>query len=108
MNQNSINSVELQGRVGTVRVQSVGGRLVSNFSLQTEHHYELKDGSGLVCECTWHNCVAYEGGEVDTNGMTRGSLVHVCGRLRNNRYTAADGSERTFTEVIASSLHVKE
>lgn len=108
MNKNSINRVELQGRIGTVRVHSVGDQLVSNFSLQTEHHYELKDGSGPVSECTWHNCVAYEGGDVDTQGMTRGSLVHVCGRMRNNRYTAADGSERTFTEVIASSLHVIE
>jgi len=108
MNKISINRVELQGRIGTVRVHSVGDQLVSNFSLQTEHHYELKNGSGPVCECTWHNCVAYEGGDVDTQGMTRGSLVHVCGRMRNNRYTAADGSERTFTEVIASSLHVIE
>ena len=108
MTKNLINRVDLQGRIGTVRVHSVGDQLVSNFSLQTEHHYELKDGSGPVCECTWHNCVAYEGGDVDTQGMTRGSLVHVCGRMRNNRYTAADGSERTFTEVIDSSLHVKE
>ena len=72
MNQNSINRVELQGRVGTVRVQSVGGRLVSNFSLQTEHHYELKDGSGLVCECTWHNCVAHGSADVSISKLTPG------------------------------------
>lgn len=106
MNQKSINRVELLGRVGTVRTQSVGDQLVSNFSLQTQHHYELKGGSGVAYEFTWHNCVAYEGGEVDTQGMSRGSLVHISGRLRNNRYTAADGSERTFTEVVVSTLEV--
>ena len=107
MNQNSINRVELQGRVGTVRVQSLDEQLVSNFSLQTEHFFTLKDGA-KVCETTYHHIVAFEGGEVCTKGLTRGSLVHLTGRLRTNRYTAVDGSERTFTEVLASSLKVLE
>ena len=108
MMHNSINRVELQGRVGTVRVQSLDGQMVSNFSLLTEHHYVLKDGSHAVCESCWHNVVAFEGGEVDTTGLTRGSVVHLSGRLRNSRYTAADGSERMFMEVIAAALRVVE
>ena len=108
MIHNSINRVELQGRVGTVRVQSLDGQMVSNFSLLTEHHYVPKEGSHTVSESCWHNVVAYEGGEVDATGLTRGSMVHLSGRLRNSRYTAADGSERMFTEVIAATLRVVE
>ena len=106
MNDKSINRVELQGRVGTVRVQSIGEQMVSTFSLQTNHFYTLKDGSLKVCETTWHCISAYESEDVVTKGLTRGSLVHLEGRLRTNRYTAADGSERTFTEVLATSLKV--
>lgn len=106
MNETSINRVELQGRVGTVRIQSVGDQMVSTFSLQTNHFYILKDGSAKVCETAWHYISAFESAEVVTKGLTRGSLVHIEGRLRTNRYTAADGSERTFTEVLATSLKV--
>ena len=108
MNDKSINRVELQGRVGTVRIQSIGDQMVSTFSLQTNHFYTLKDGSSKVCETTWHCICAYESENVVTKGLTRGSLVHLEGRLRTNRYTSTDGTERTFTEVIATSLKVLE
>ena len=108
MNERSINRVELQGRVSTVRIQSIGDQMVSTFSLQTNHFYTLKDGSAKVCETAWHCICAYESEDVVTAGLTRGSLVHLEGRLRTNRYTAADGSERTFTEVIAATLRVVE
>ena len=101
-----INRVELQGRVGTVRIQSVNDQLVTTFSLQTEHIYT--DGSAKVCEIAWHCISAFESDEVVTKGLTRGSLIHLEGRLRTNRYTATDGSERTFTEVLATSLEVLE
>ena len=107
MNDNYINRVELQGRVGTVRIQSVEDQLVSTFSLQTEHVFHLRDGAEAV-EVAWMNVVAFEGGDVDSHGLTRGSLVHVIGRLRVNRYTAVDGTERIFTEVVAYSLKVLE
>lgn len=108
MNDNYINRVELQGRVGTVRIQSVGDQMVSTFSLQTNHFFTPKDGSAKVCETAWHCISAFESEEVVTKGLARGSLVHIEGRLRTSRYTASDGSERTFTEVLATSLKVLE
>jgi hypothetical protein len=36
MNNVSINNVELRGRIGTMRVQSIEDKLVANFSLCTE------------------------------------------------------------------------
>lgn len=105
MKNETINRVELQGRVGTVRISSCADMLIANFSIQTEHMITLKDGA-KVCEVTWMPVAAFEGGKVNTHGLTRGSLVHLTGRLRTNRYTAADGGERIFTEVLASTLEV--
>ena len=52
-------------------------------------------------------CVAaFEGGEVNIQSLTRGSIVHLTGRLRTNRYIDASGCEKVFTEVLASSLKV--
>ena len=104
---NSINRVELQGRAGTVRISPAIGSIAANFSLMTEHTVISVEGKMLV-ETTWHNVLAVEGGEVFLEGITRGSLVHLTGRLRTVRYTAVDGGERTFTEVVADSLKVLE
>lgn len=102
---NSINRVELQGRAGIVRIIPRIGYVVANFSLMTEHIVASAEGKHLV-ETTWHNVVASEEGDVYLDGLSRGSLVHLTGRLRTARYTAADGTERIFTEVVADSLKV--
>lgn len=104
---NSINRVELQGRAGTVRISPGIGYVVANFSLMTEHPIESAEDCKLV-ESTWHNCVAFEGGDVYLEGLTKGVLVHLTGRLRTAKYIAVDGTERTFTEVLADSLKVIE
>lgn len=107
MNGNSINRVELQGRVGTVRIQSAGGCMVASFSMMTDEVYKANDGTA-ICETTWHHVTAWEGKEVCLDGLGRGSLVHVEGRIRNSMYTASDGTERGYMEVMASSLKVLE
>ena len=107
MNFNSINRVELQGRVGTVRMSPGIESIVANFSLVTEHPIISAEGCHLV-ESTWHNVAAFEGGEIYLEGLTRGAMVHLTGRLRTAKYTSVDGIERTFTEVIADSLKVIE
>ena len=107
MNGKSINRVELQGRVGTVRIQSVDNQMVASFSLATEYAFKLKDGA-IVSETTWSHICGFESRDVCLEGLSRGMLVHLTGRLRTNRYTAADGTERSFTEVVADSLKVVE
>ena len=76
MNGNSINRVELQGRVGTVRFQNAGGCVVASVSVMTEETYKATDGTVLF-ETTWHHVTAWEGKEVCIDGLERGSLVHV-------------------------------
>lgn len=96
----TINKVELRGRIGTVRVQAIGDRLVANFSLCTEKHYQDKKDNNLI-ECCWHHVVVYDGEGINLGGLSRGVLVHLTGELRNSRYTDAQGNERIFTEILA-------
>lgn len=105
MNTQYINRVELQGRVGTVRISSVHDCQVANFSVMTQHDYENAEGSKIV-EATWMAVSAFKSQKVCLDSLTRGSLVHLTGRLRNNRYIDSAGCERVFTEVIADSLEV--
>ena len=107
MNFNSINRVELQGRVGTVRISPGIGSIVANFSLLTEYPIVSAEGRCLV-ESTWHNVAAFEGGEVSLERLSLGAVVHLTGRLRTAKYTSVDGTERIFTEVMADSLKVIE
>ena len=107
MNFNSINRVELQGRVGTVRISPGIGSIVANFSLVTEYPIVSAEGCHLV-ESTWHNVAAFEGDEVYLEGLTRGAVVHLTGRVRTAKYTTIDGTERGYMEVMASSLKVLE
>ena len=99
-----INRIELQGRVGTVRLNEYNGSKVANFSLITELLYKSRDGVAAA-ETTWHNIVAWEGKETpDLDRLEKGEPVNVIGRLRVSRYTSADGTEKQFYEVLAGKV----
>lgn len=105
MDTQYINRVELQGRVGTVRISPVHDTIVANFSMMTELMYETSEGNKVV-EATWTCVAAFEGKDVNLQSLTKGSIVHLTGRLRTNRYIDASGCEKIFTEVVANSLKV--
>lgn len=101
-----INRIELQGRIGNVRTNIVGETMVANFSMVTEYLYKTRDG-GAINETTWHYVVAWEGRDMpDLSQIVKGIPVHVTGRLRSSRYTAADGTEKTLYEVVASKVRL--
>ena len=97
-----INKIELQGFVGATRSNIIGTNSVQNFSLMTEYMFEKSDKS-IVCEATWHSVVAW-----NNKAVNKGDKVRVVGRLRQMKYTAADGTERVYYEVVASELKVIE
>ena len=102
----SINKIELQGYVGTVRANTVGEKQVVNFSVATEFMYKGKDGAG-VSETTWHNVVAWSSKEMpDLSGIVKGVPVHIVGRMRCNKYTNAEGTDKLFYEVAASQIRI--
>ena len=101
-----INRIELQGRVGIVRTNEHNGMRVANFSLATDLLYKTREGSA-VSETTWHNIVAWEGKDIpDVFSISVGMPLHVTGRLRTSKYTNADGTERTYYEVLANKVTI--
>ena len=96
-----INRIELQGRVGNIRTNIVADTRVANFSLATDYLYKTRDGAA-ISETTWHNVVAWSGKNMpDLDKIEKGTPLHLTGRLRTNRYTSADGTEKLFYEVLA-------
>mgnify|MGYP002626352369 CR=1 FL=1 len=103
-----LNKVELTGSVGSVRVQNIGDKVSVHFSLVTNVIYRNPEGEA-VCETTWHNVRKLtEKDDPLILKLSKGANAHVLGRLKNYRYTGIDGSDRTGTEVVASSVRVIE
>ena len=102
-----INRVELRGIVGTSRVTEVGDRNIINFSLATNYAYRDREGYPVI-ETTWHTCSAWARREDDLTMYRKGTPLHIEGRIRNIRYTDANGCERTTLEVVASKVEKVE
>ena len=101
-----LNRIELRGHIGYVKVFNVGDSQVARFSLATNASFRNQSG-GTVIETTWHNVSAWEGAECrNLDQLQKGDAVYVQGRIRNTRFTSADGCERTLYEVLASRLVV--
>ena len=55
-----------------------------------------------------HTCSAWAGREDDLTMYRKGTPLHIEGRIRNIRYTDANGCERTTLEVVASKVEKVE
>ncbi len=105
-----INRIEIRGNIGFVRVNEFeDGNQTANFSVVTNYIYKGRDGNGVV-ETTWFNVVAWKKAQIsiDFSQLQKGIPVHVVGRMRDREYTAADGSIKRITEVIASKVSIVE
>lgn len=97
----------MRGNVGQPpRINRVGENTVIRFSLATNETFRDRSGT-LREETTWHTVVAWSGKGMPDFGLIRkGTCVYVTGRLRMNRYTAPDGGERQYMEVLAGKVSV--
>ena len=95
-----LNRIELKGTVGSVYVKDFKKTKVTNFSVATNYVCTAKDGTPVI-ETTWHRVIAWDCPEI-----TKGSKVHVIGRLRANRYTDANGNQKFVYEVLANGVKV--
>ena len=101
-----LNSVTLRGIVGSVRVQDVQDRKVANFTVATNLAFKCRDGEAII-ETTWHNVTAWSGGKTaDLALLQKGQCVEVYGRIRNQRYTGADGMERSSIDILAREVRI--
>ena len=101
-----INRSEIQGRGGTLRTNIVNETMVANFSVATDYLYKGKDGTG-VNETTWHNVVAWANKDMpDLRLITKGTAVHITGRMRSQKYSSSEGGDKYFYEILAQKLEI--
>lgn len=101
-----LNKVQLRGIIGSVKTINVGDRECAKITVATNYAYRSQDGYAVI-ETTWHNVTAWEGNNIhDLDSLKKGDAVDVIGRLKNQRYTSADGTEHSSVEILASSLMV--
>lgn len=101
-----INQVIIRGRVGIVRLNTVNERNVCNFSVAT-NLVRRNSGNAAVEEVTWHNCTVWGNKRLpDLSLIKVGSPVEVKGRLRNSKYSGADGVEHYSTEVMVTEFSI--
>ena len=103
-----LNQIELRGIIGSVYVKDFVNAKVANFSVATDYCYTAKDGTKVI-DVTWHRVVAWEGKQIQNlSELKKGSPVHVIGRLRMQRYTDANGAERSTYEILAHTVEIIE
>lgn len=99
-----LNKVILRGFIGTARTTNVAGTSMIRMSVATNLAYRGQDGCAVI-ETTWHNVIAFAGKDIcDLNTLGKGDKVEVTGRIRNQRYTTADGTEASTVEIVATRL----
>lgn len=99
-----LNKIEIRGNIGSVYVKDFGNTKVANISVATDYCYTTKDGSTVI-ETTWHYVTAWEGKDIQNlYQLKKGSYIHVIGRLRNRKYTTADGIERIAYDIVANKI----
>ncbi len=99
-----LNRIEINGRVGTIRLAEVNGSRVANFSIVSEYIYKTREGNAVM-ETTWLNITAWQNKDMpDLNRLVKGMPVHVTGRIRTSKYTNAEGIDKQFHEVMAGKV----
>lgn len=100
-----LNKVELIGICGNVRIQEFRGKKVARLTLATNYCY--KSQGEVVIETCWHSVSAWASSKVkDLESISKGTRLHIVGRLKNQRYTSADGTDHSSVEILASSLEI--
>ena len=108
MSSIGVNKVILLGNAGQdAEMKSTSaGKSVANFSLAINQSFrDKKDGN--VQRVEWVRCVAW--GKLATIAerfVIKGKQVFVEGRLQTRRFEDREGSPKTVTEVVVSSLRV--
>ena len=95
----SVNKAFIVGRLGQdpELKQTPTGKSVANFSVATDN---LKNE-----EPTWHRIIAWEKtADLCKQYLSKGSQVHVEGRIQNRKWTDKDGQTRHTTEIVAERV----
>ena len=101
----TVNKIEIRGRIGQdPRITRVGKNSVARFCVATSEIYRDRSGE-IKEEITWHNVSAWaDKSQTSLEELKKGDLVSVLGRIRNMKYTSAEGDDRYFVEIVANKL----
>jgi single-strand DNA-binding protein len=106
--ENSINKVELLGRLGqNPKIMICGDSQVAKFSIATNERFKDRNGT-LKEETTWHNVSVWASRNTDDfKLLKKGVLVYVVGKIRNAKYQNAEGEDRYYSEVTATKMKIR-
>lgn len=101
-----LNRVELQGIVGSIRIQSFDENKMARIGLATNYAYKDREGAAVI-DTSWHNVIAWEGRNIQgLDKIGKGTKLHVFGRIRYQNYTGVDGVDRTGTDILANQIQI--
>ena len=105
MENQTLNRIEVRGRIGQdPKITPVGEKAVARFCVATSEIYKER-GGGIKEETTWHNISIWsDRTQVNLSQLKKGDLVSVTGRIRNNKYTSEEGTDRYYSEIVANRL----
>jgi len=82
-----------------------GGDAVANFSIATSEKWKDKNNGEWQEKTTWHNIVCYRQlAERIEKSVSKGNLVFVNGKIRENKWQTAEGEDRRRTEIVAITV----
>jgi len=103
-----LNKIELKGVVGSIRTQIFDDNRMARIGLATNYAYKDREGAAVI-DTSWHNVIAWEGRNIQhLDKITKGSKLHVTGRIRYQKYTGVDGVDRVGTDIIANHVTLIE
>lgn len=103
-----MNKVILEGNLGKdpeIRCTS-NGTAVANFSVATTSQWKDKDGEDKE-RTEWHRVVAWGKLAEECDGLRKGGLVNVEGKLQTRSWEDKAGIKKYITEVNAHSIKSK-
>lgn len=100
----NLNKVMLIGNVGRIEVKQFNDGKLVNASLAVSEKYTSRDGS-RVENTTWFEIVINgKLADIAEQYIGKGDRLYVEGRMRQRKYLASDGTERTAWEVVARDI----
>lgn len=104
----NLNKVMLIGRCGqhpkTGRTAS--GDAWASVSIATSEYYKDKNGEKQE-QTEWHNLMFYRRlGEIAEQYIRKGMLIYVEGKIRTNKFTGEDGTERQNSQIIVDKMEM--
>ena len=99
-----MNKVILTGRFTKDPESRMGSNQleVARFSLACQNDFMTKDGNR---DTEFVNCVAFgKTASTITKFCKKGQMISATGRIKNNSYTAQDGTKRYTTDIVVESF----